>query len=243
MWERLRPSGGPKESLGKAILAFDKQERGYNVFWLTVIIVVFACRGLVPPVVDKILMIPFGYWLFSNANQALNRAKQKKALEVRADGYVDNAEIGSLILASSVKSQDTVSIARKPLLQILPRLRGNDREYLSPIHYEWIRRILRTSFVGTNFDIELVAALLEAQRFIATADLVVVVEDIASGASHVPTKELALSVLPAMRESASRLQNSTSLLRAADPAAEVDVLVRPACGVSEVDEAQLLRPL
>jgi hypothetical protein len=164
------------------------------------------------------------------------------ALQRQSEECEDVEEVGQLIQVMKLGRGRLVKLARNPLVRLLPKMRGEHRGLMTRSDRGWMHGVLQSNWYRSDYDEELVLAILEAQAYVATPAVVPLVVRLTEvGPSHA-VRQTAKLVLPLVRICAESAHSARTLLRAAESPDDAEALLRPAVGTGEVDEAQLLRP-
>jgi hypothetical protein len=169
-------------------------------------------------------------------------SQQQKVASMVIARFNDVRAVGPLTEALEFKDPDTVQIATKALISLLPRLKASDAPLLSPTH----RHSLNKALQGKNT--ELTLAILKAWEQVGDAGAVSEVEKLVEGRGRggriSKVVEAAKDCLPFLRQSAERQQIGSQLLRPSDGnLTPSDVLLRPAMPHTSTEPpGELLRP-
>ena len=208
----------------------------YSLLWLlagNVIVAVLAFNGnhKIFPMLN-VFWMPLWIFVFYYYNGSKLRNSNVRRLLIFEDVKI----VGPLVDALAFRDEITQQEARKALVGLLPRLQASDAPLLNGEQRERLRQMLFTEYI------ELKVSVLKAYEHIGDAAELEAVERLLNFPIwDVEVREAAEACLPFLQLRAQQMQSSQILLRAAQPAAAPDILLRPAAHASTEDETQLLR--
>ena len=134
------------------------------------------------------------------------------------------------------------------LVRLLPRVQNEDILNWTPTQKSMLlETLLRQTASGTTlFDERIRLEAIRLLEFCGSRKALQVVESIAEGQTRwLPSSammHLSVEILPVLKERIEREEQGLTLLRGAAAPAKSETLLRPAEGVFEVDQEELLRP-
>jgi hypothetical protein len=169
-------------------------------------------------------------------------SRQEKEAALAISRFDDIRAVGPLAEALRMKDRPIRKTSAQALIRLLPRLQASDAFLISPAQRSCLNRALR----GRNK--ELMLAILKAWEQVGDSTAISDVQNLAegrgAGGRHPEIVRAAQECLPALRQSAGRVQIGSQLLRPSDGnMTPSGVLLRPAQPHTASDPPnQLLRP-